>query len=569
MLKINIQTGSLAITTTMLSSGTVGQQYSATLGASGGTLPYTWSIVTGTLPHGLTLDSSTGVISGSPTAPGASDFTVQVADSSSPPVMAQAPLVININGAITNAALSGPYAFSFNGYNNGTPVFVAGNFIADGNGNINSGVLDSNSATGGPQNLPLTGTYSIQGNGLGTMTLTTTQGAFVFSVAISNKGISGTSRNGYLIQRDPANPTSYGSGVILVQNSLQFNLGALVGNYAFGYSGIDPSSKRVAGAGAYTTTLSEDGLSVNLVNGMADTNDNGTPAGATFSPGTFTSAVDPTSGRGTATLTLAGGTVRNYVFYVVSAAQILMISSDPINQPANLTLWSIAQQHSSSFTNSSLNGVGVIEFSGTDVVGGSPVSEAEAGLLTTDGAGNGSVSIDQNDGGTLTQFTSSGTYTVAANGRVALSSSFQANPPILYLVDRNQAFVVGTDSLVTSGILDAQTSPPFSNVSILGQYLGGTVTPVLASVTNTAGAASGDGASPMGDISFSLSSSGPSGPGSSQPSGTYTIDGTGRGVLTLNGSAAGITYTVSPQKFVLLPNSSAPILSTFTRGSTN
>ena len=212
--------------------------------------------------------------------------------------------------------------------------------------------------------------------------------------------------------------------------------------------------------------------------------------------------------------------------------------------------------------------MGVIEFSGTDVVGGSPVSEAEAGLLTTDGAGNGSVSIDQNDGGTLNQFSSSGTYSVAANGRVTLSSSFQTNPPILYLVGRNQAFVVGTDSLVTSGILDAQSSPPFSNVSIIGQYLGGTVTPVLASVTNTAGAASGDGHSPMGDITFSLSSSGPSGPGSSQPTGTYTIDGTGRGVLTLNGSPAGITYSVSPQKFVLLPNTSGPVLSTFTRGST-
>ena len=43
-------------------------------------------------------------------------------------------------------------------------------------------------------------------------------------MAISNKGISGTSRNGYLIQRDPAHPNSYGSGVILVQNSLNFNL---------------------------------------------------------------------------------------------------------------------------------------------------------------------------------------------------------------------------------------------------------------------------------------------------------------------------------------------------------
>ena len=47
--------------------------------------------------------------------------------------------------------------------------------------------------------------------------------------------------------------------------------------------------------------------------------------------------------------------------------------------------------------------MGVVELTGSDVIGGSPVSEAEAGLLTTDGQGNGSISLDQNDGGTLTQ----------------------------------------------------------------------------------------------------------------------------------------------------------------------
>ena len=111
----------------------------------------------------------------------------------------------------------------------------------------------------------------------------------------------------------------------------------------------------------------------------------------------------------------------------------------------------------------------------------------------------------------------SGTYSVAANGRVTLSSSFETNPPILYLVGRNQAFVVGTDSLVTSGILDAQSSPPFTNLSILGTYLGGTVTPALSSVTNAASWAFSDG-----NVRYQRvpeSTSGPSGPGSSQLSG--------------------------------------------------
>lgn len=79
---VNTASSGPTITTTSLPGGTVGTAYNQLLAATGGTSPYTWSITTGALPVGLTLNASTGAISGTPTAVEVANFTVQVADSS-------------------------------------------------------------------------------------------------------------------------------------------------------------------------------------------------------------------------------------------------------------------------------------------------------------------------------------------------------------------------------------------------------------------------------------------------------------------------------------------------------
>lgn len=82
-------------------NGTVGVLYSASFTATGGTSPYTFAITSGALPAGLTLNASTGAITGTPTAeiwwwsPGA-QLTVTVTDSSSPALKATASGTIDI-----------------------------------------------------------------------------------------------------------------------------------------------------------------------------------------------------------------------------------------------------------------------------------------------------------------------------------------------------------------------------------------------------------------------------------------------------------------------------------------
>lgn len=79
---VNYAGSSPTITTTVLNDATVGQAYSATLAASGGSGVFTaWALSTGTLPTGLSLDSTSGVISGTPTAAGQSTFSVRATDS--------------------------------------------------------------------------------------------------------------------------------------------------------------------------------------------------------------------------------------------------------------------------------------------------------------------------------------------------------------------------------------------------------------------------------------------------------------------------------------------------------
>jgi len=90
----------LSITTTALPNGTVGAPYTATLQATGGTSPYTWSQTSGgDMPGGIILNSA-GMFSGTPTAAGTfGPYVFKVTDAANNQVSSQN-LSITISGAV-------------------------------------------------------------------------------------------------------------------------------------------------------------------------------------------------------------------------------------------------------------------------------------------------------------------------------------------------------------------------------------------------------------------------------------------------------------------------------------
>ena len=86
----------LAVSTTSLPGGVGGQPYSATILATHGNPPYSWAVTAGSLPTGLSLNATTGTVSGTPTSAGISTFTVTATDSSTPKMTANQALIIQI-----------------------------------------------------------------------------------------------------------------------------------------------------------------------------------------------------------------------------------------------------------------------------------------------------------------------------------------------------------------------------------------------------------------------------------------------------------------------------------------
>jgi hypothetical protein len=102
---LSVSLGPLQITTlSPLPSTLTGTAYTATIAVQGGIPNYVWSLASGSLPTGLSFNSSTGVISGTPTAAGTATFTVTVFDSNFHAVSQQ--FTLTVGGSVV--AISTP-----------------------------------------------------------------------------------------------------------------------------------------------------------------------------------------------------------------------------------------------------------------------------------------------------------------------------------------------------------------------------------------------------------------------------------------------------------------------------
>ena len=109
-LTLTVNSGAVTIAPTTLPGGMVGLLYTTTVTASGGLAPYTFSVSAGTLPAGLVLAASTGVISGTPTTAGSGAFTIHVADAETPSVGASQAYTVTIIPTLAIATSTLPAA---------------------------------------------------------------------------------------------------------------------------------------------------------------------------------------------------------------------------------------------------------------------------------------------------------------------------------------------------------------------------------------------------------------------------------------------------------------------------
>jgi hypothetical protein len=564
--------GPLTIATTSLLDGTVDVPYRGALVTTGGVPPVSWSLTGGALPVGLNVSPTTGAITGIPTGtPGLSTFTVTATDSSG--TSKSQSLFITINAAAPacsssghESTLTGQYAFSLSGFNESGFLTVVGAFTADGTGKITAGEADTNGVLGAQTStiFPTTttsgvpsSTYSVGPDNRGCATIATSFGTFTTRFALGSVGTinPGVAARGKIIEFDTPNVGAFlSTGQILQQNPTQF-ASFLIGSFVFRIVGWD--SALTGGRDVCVGVLGANNSIISNV--QEDCNDHATITSPTGGAGTYTT-FDP-QGRGTATIQV-GTTITNYVYYSVSASEFLLVNSDPIVAlSGEADLQSLPS--GVGFSAGSLTGNLAFYLSGLSGAGSGATSSVN--LATADGVSSLTItSYADHLGlflGTPPPVSLTCTYIVVGNGRVTLSGSGSgsgcgANPPVIYLSAPNTGYLVDTYVGVDTGVLQPQSSGPFSAASASGTFAAGVPEVVSQNIGSlSVGLITLDGAGHVGGIADYTS-------GFSQESDqtitdTYAVNSNGTFTAGSSGSSV-VGIILNPSQFVQIQQVTEP-----------
>jgi hypothetical protein len=310
-----------------------------------------------------------------------------------------------------NSGVQGDYVFQWLGATYGSNRLGAlGRLHTDGFGNISSGTLDINDGTSAQTGLGLTGTYSVSGNGRGTLTLTISSlGTFHYVIYVL------TSDSFFMSSTDDVTSTvPMWSGTALKQSGGPFSNASLLGTGVFDLLGRPAADQATASVGLMTS----DGNGG--ITGLADINTNGALSANTAYLGTYSIGVD---GRGT----FSSSTLPGMIFYIVSPGKAFLMEAPG----AAVQLGSLEPQVQLTYGTGALLGQ-FVEGTGVPPYAANQVLTA---VLWYDSAGNISWDADVNSSvGGLVSGTGSGVVaSVAANGRGVLTDAF-GNHGYLYLV---------------------------------------------------------------------------------------------------------------------------------------
>lgn len=520
--------GSPVIDPVPLFPATATSPYAASVNAAGGIAPYTWSLVSGTLPDGITLSGQTGAfenLTGTPTLAGSYPFTLQVTDSASNTAKVNLTLVVN---PAASCLLNGQYAFLTSGVGGSLMQVRAASFKVDGAGAM-TGIVDRKQSGANTVAEGWTGTCTNRTANSGQLAFTGATDSPTFNFSVS------TSLQIARLQLISGGDSTSGSGQLYKQTPAAFNLTSLAGSYAFGMLGADSTDKRMGLVGQLT--LSSNGT---VTAGRMDSNAS-TPLTAATLTGTM-SAPD-SNGRGTLTLA-GGGQTLALAYYVINANKLLLVVAD--TSASSPRIAGFMTRRAATFNAASLAGASVLSLWGSSgTIQPSAVLSIGRVSAANTASGTFSLVIDTAErekavAGVVATATS---YSVESDGRVTLNftSGTTARQLTGYLDATANGYVIERNSATgNAGLLEIQMSGPFSN-SMPGIFVAGTQFP--------------QSASPLALMPITYLSSGNI--SSASASGYVGMDETtGRGIGTLQISALGgistALYIVNADKMVAL-----------------